>query len=57
MSRLDLEPPLNSTPSLKPRKMKLRTQMRTSSPDAAYQRNRLPMKSIRVSPRYSRWRK
>src|SRR6478736_3628201 len=46
-------PPANSTPKLKPRKMKLRTQISRITPDAKYHRLRVPMKLKLVSPRYS----
>src|SRR6185312_11867736 len=46
-------PPANSTPKLKPRRTKLRTQISRITPEAKYHRLRVPIKLKLVSPRYS----
>ena len=42
-------------PRLKPRKMKLPTQISSRTAETQYQRLRLPMKSKTASPAFSRW--
>ncbi|CAB4830154.1 unannotated protein [freshwater metagenome] len=48
------EPPLNSIPKCKPETESAIADARINTPENAYQRRRLPMKSTDVSPRYKR---